>query len=129
MGVGIACLWALLGAALMESTQLLMATGVACGFPWKHDGRPATGPYAAALGFRLGTAVGLVALLAAVHHVQTPVFASGLGAFAPIALIRLARLGPVPVPAVPGLPPRGERRPGEGGTAADARRGGTVDAR
>ncbi|MFF2653604.1 hypothetical protein [Streptomyces sp. NPDC058045] len=88
-----ACLWGLLGAALIEGLDLYTAIHSTDGWPWKKKGQPAFAPYVAALVIRLGVGTGLTAAFAASQQVAGALAAVTVGIAAPKILQQLAKQG------------------------------------
>lgn len=88
-----ACLWGLLGAALIEGLDLYTAIHTTDGWPWKKKGQPAFAPYLAALVIRLGVGTGLTAAFAASQQVAGALAAVTVGIAAPKILQQLAKQG------------------------------------
>ncbi|WP_405844604.1 hypothetical protein [Streptomyces sp. NBC_01518] len=93
MPVAEACLWGLLGAALIEGLDLYTAIHTTDGWPWKKKGQPAIAPYLTALVIRLGVGTGLTAAFAASQQVAGALAAVTVGIAAPKILQQLAKQG------------------------------------
>jgi hypothetical protein len=88
-----ACLWGLLGAALVEGLELYQAIRAERGFPWAFRGQLKLAPYLIALILRLGLGTGLAVAFAASHQITGPLAAVTVGIAAPKILKGLARQG------------------------------------
>ncbi|MDH6435710.1 hypothetical protein M2158_004187 [Streptomyces sp. SAI-144] len=93
MPVAEACLWGLLGAALIEGLDLYTAIHSTDGWPWRKKGQPTFAPYITALLIRLGVGTGLTAAFAASHQVAGALAAVTVGIAAPKILQQLAKQG------------------------------------
>ncbi|MEV7445657.1 hypothetical protein AB0O22_31740 [Streptomyces sp. NPDC091204] len=98
-----ACLWGLLGAALIEGLDLYTAIHTTDGWPWRKKGEPAFAPYVVAVIIRLGVGMGLTAAFAASEQVAGALAAVTVGIAAPKILQQLAKQG-LSHPAI-GAPP------------------------
>lgn len=102
MAIWQACLWGLLGAALVEGLELYQAIHAEGGFPWQFRGRLKLGPYLVALLVRLGLGAALAAVFAASHQITGPIAAVTIGIAAPKILEQLARQATPAAPAALG---------------------------
>ncbi|GAA4660706.1 hypothetical protein GCM10023324_08230 [Streptomyces youssoufiensis] len=128
-----ACLWGLLGAALIEGLDLYTAIHTTDGWPWKKKGQPAFAPYLTALVIRLGVGMGLTAAFTASQQVAGALAAVTVGIAAPKILQQLARQGLAhqaveAPPATPPVAPGQEAGAQASGSSTD-QQGGQVGAR
>lgn len=97
MPTGQACLWGLLGVALIEVYGLWSAITSTDGVRWPwYDGhgRRVVGGYAVAVVCRVAMGVGLNAVYAAAHQIDGPLGAVTMGIAAPLILKQLAQQRP-----------------------------------
>ena len=135
MSVVQACLWGLLGVALIEVYALwnaATADGARC-WPWRdEEGRSQVDGYAIALACRVVMGVGLNAAYAAAHQIEGPLAAVTMGVAAPLIIRQMVPPRPEQLPRPsdaqqPALPAQYERPP-EHVSAIEPSVGG-VDAR
>ncbi|MFH9355045.1 hypothetical protein [Kitasatospora sp. NPDC017646] len=106
-----ACLWGLLGSALIEGWDLYTAIHSAGGFPWKKRGKIRLAPYLVAVVIRVGVGAALAAVYSASNQIEGPLAAVTVGIAAPKILEQLARNRPTSDEAKPDPVSAGDRRP------------------
>ena len=93
MHLGSACLWGLLGAALIEAWDLYGLIHEVKGFPWRQGDQLKLAPYLVATMIRLGVGTGLAAIFADAHQVAGALGAASVGIAAPKILQEIAKKG------------------------------------
>ena len=102
MSVGQACLWGLLGVALVQIHELWTAatTPNSPRWPWRNTkGRLVWAGYTVAAACRIAMAAGLNAIYADAHQIDGPLAAVTMGIAAPL-IIKQWAARPTPTPAL-----------------------------
>lgn len=121
-----ACLWGMLGAGLVEASEMWRLHRHMQRFPWTANGKAQVKPYMVAVGLRFFMAGGISAGYAAAGQVAGSMAALTLGITAPMIIQQIADTPPrrpaaddVPLPAEPlevplqGTPTAAEQTGGE----------------
>ncbi|MEV7325659.1 hypothetical protein [Streptomyces sp. NPDC093970] len=93
-----ACLWGVLGAGLIEATEMWQLYRSQGHFPWLKDEKPQYKPYLIAVFLRFFMAGGLNSAYAASNQVAGPVAALTLGIAAPLIIQHITDPGSPPPP-------------------------------